>query len=174
LESALKKMSPEKRDKFAESVAAALANSPEANEVRAALAAGGNNLSGRMTPSVALGALQVGIRAGGFASYQALVIGLNSISRLLFNRGLTVAGNAAATRAFSLVLGPIGWIITAISLVPIMSGPAYRVTIPAVVQVSMLRLKALAPKRKVGRRKAKKPVARDVKKRRVKASRLVS
>jgi uncharacterized protein YaaW (UPF0174 family) len=59
----------------------------------------------------------------------------------LFNKGLTFAGNSTLTKALSTWAGPLGWAITLTWATIDISGPAYRVTIPAVIYTIMLRRK---------------------------------
>ncbi len=86
-------------------------------------------------------ALQMAIKRGGFSAYKIAVIVANAVSRALIGRGLTIAANAAITRWLSILSGPIGWTVTAIWTAIDIAGPAYRVTIPAVVQVAYMRIK---------------------------------
>lgn len=78
-------------------------------------------------------------RAGGFKSYQLTVIIVNAVLTAIFNRGLTLGGNVLLTRTASILTGPIGWIITGLWTMVDIAGPAYRVTIPAVIQIAYLR-----------------------------------
>ena len=78
------------------------------------------------------------IREGGFACYKWLVVVANA---LLTGRGLTIAANAALTKWLSVLAGPIGWAVTALWTVIDIAGPAYRVTIPAVIQIAYMRQK---------------------------------
>lgn len=82
-------------------------------------------------------------KAGGFKSYQLTLVIVNSIWKAMFGRGLTLATNATITRAAAILTGPIGWIITGLWTAMDIAGPAYRVTIPAVIQVALLRKKYL-------------------------------
>jgi uncharacterized protein YaaW (UPF0174 family) len=91
-----------------------------------------------------LAAIQGGMLAGGFLTYQISVIVANAVVKAVVGRGLTIAGNAALTRAVGVFLGPIGWAITIAWTVIDITGPAYRVTIPACVYVAYLRQKQLA------------------------------
>ena len=88
-----------------------------------------------------IAALQMAIKRGGFSSYKMAVIVANAVSRALLGRGLTIASNAALTRWLSIFSGPIGWTVTAIWTAIDIAGPAYRVTIPSVVQVAYMRIK---------------------------------
>ncbi len=84
-------------------------------------------------------------RACGFASYQMTVIIANVIVKSLIGRGLSLGVNAGLTKALSIMTGPIGWIITGVWTAVDIAGPAYRVTIPAVIYVAMLRKKYYTP-----------------------------
>ena len=88
-----------------------------------------------------IAALQMAIKRGGFSSYKMAVIVANAVSRALLGRGLALASNAALTRWLSIFAGPIGWSVTAIWTAIDIAGPAYRVTIPAVVQIAYMRIK---------------------------------
>lgn len=82
-------------------------------------------------------------RAGGFATYKLALVVANAVSRALLGRGLPLAVNAAATRTIGLVLGPIGMVVTGLWTLADMASPAYRVTVPCVVQIAYMRQKAI-------------------------------
>ncbi|WQX47863.1 DUF3944 domain-containing protein [Helicobacter pylori] len=71
-------------------------------------------------------------RMGGFKSYQLALIVANAVIKAIFQRGL------------SILTGPVGWIITGVWTAIDIAGPAYRVTVPACILVTTLRLKAQA------------------------------
>ncbi len=77
-------------------------------------------------------------KAGGFASYQLSLIIANNIARMVLGRGLSLAANAALTRVLSFVSGPLALLMAAWTVKEI-AGPAYRVTVPAVVYIEALR-----------------------------------
>ena len=85
-------------------------------------------------------ALQLALRGGGLATYKVALIIANTVWKALFSHGLSLAANAALTRALSVAIGPIGWILTGLWTAVDMAGAAYRVTVPAVIQVACLRL----------------------------------
>jgi len=61
----------------------------------------------------------------------------------LLGRGLAVgAVSFVAARPIAVFAGPIGWAVTGAWALADMSSPAYRVTVPCVVQVAYMRLKA--------------------------------
>lgn len=94
-----------------------------------------------ITPQLLLGSFQTIFKLGGFKSYQLSLIVVNSVMRMLFGRGLALASNAALTKTLTVLTGPIGWVITSIWTALDIAGPAYRVTIPAVIHVAVLRQK---------------------------------
>ena len=88
-------------------------------------------------------AIQASIRVAGFAAYRLAVIVANAVARALLGRGLSVAANAALTRAIGVVAGTIGWALTALWTAIDVARPAYRVVIPCVVQVALIRQMSL-------------------------------
>lgn len=91
-----------------------------------------------------MAALQGAIQIGGFASYRLALIIANSTSRFIAGRGLTLAANAGLTRGLAIFAGPIGWVISGLLTLPMITGPAYRVTIPSVIQIAYMRQKGMA------------------------------
>ena len=92
-----------------------------------------------------MAAVQSAIRLGGFASYKIAVIVANAVARALLGRGLSFAANAALTRWIGVFAGPIGWAVTIAWTAIDIAGPAYRVTIPSVIQIAYMRVKANTP-----------------------------
>lgn len=122
LQDALEKMSPEELRELANSL-------------------GVKDLS--VTRNVLVGAFQAIFKAGGFKSYQLTLIVVNAVLKALIGRGLSFGGNILLTRTMAVLAGPIGWIVTGLWTAVDVAGPAYRVTIPAVIQVAALRQKHL-------------------------------
>ena len=98
---------------------------------------------GTMNAEAFASVFQAVFRAGGFKSYQLTLIIVNAILKALIGRGLSLAGNAALTRTMAVLTGPIGWVITGLWTAVDIASSAYRVTIPAVIQVAALRQKYL-------------------------------
>jgi uncharacterized protein YaaW (UPF0174 family) len=96
-----------------------------------------------LSAAVIMAALQTAVRVGGFEAYQLALVVANSIARALVGRGLSIAANAGLTRVIGIFAGPIGWGVTAILTVPMISGPAYRILVPATVQIAYMRQKYL-------------------------------
>ena len=88
-----------------------------------------------------IAALQVAIKSGGFASYQIAVIVANAISKAILGRGLALAANAGLVRYMAGFAGRIGWVLTGLWTLVDISGPAYRITIPAVIHIAYMRQK---------------------------------
>ena len=84
-------------------------------------------------------ALQMLLRKSGFATYKWAVILVNGLVRQLPGKGLPLVANAALTRGISVAIGPVGLLLTTAWTAYDLAGPAYRVTIPAVLIVAALR-----------------------------------
>lgn len=61
----------------------------------------------------------------------------------LLGRGLTLGAASIVARPVAVFAGPIGWAVTGAWALADMSSPAYRVTVPCVVQIAYMRQKAL-------------------------------
>lgn len=94
----------------------------------------------------ALGLMIQTARFGGFTTYKLATMVANAVAKALLGRGLSFAAVGTFMRGISVALGPIGWAITAIWTLADLSSPAYRVTMPAVVQIAYMRNKLIAKK----------------------------
>lgn len=94
-----------------------------------------------VTSEALIGSFQTIFRMGGFKSYQLTVIIVNAVMKALIGRGLSFAATGTLMRAASVLTGPIGWVITGLWTAVDLAGAAYRVTIPAVIQIAFLRQK---------------------------------
>lgn len=83
--------------------------------------------------------LLAAFRAGGFYSYQLTLIIINTISKMVLGRGLSLATNAGIARALGILSGPLGMTLTALWTIIDLAGPAYRVTIPCVILIAGFR-----------------------------------
>ena len=129
LESSLEKMTEEQRAEFVKSAAGVFAD--------------GKFNPASATPAAILAAMQASIAMGGFAAFQVAAIAANAVSNFVLGRGLSFVANAGLMRFLGLIGGPIGIAISGILAVPMVSGPAFRVTVPAVIYVAYLRQKYL-------------------------------
>jgi uncharacterized protein YaaW (UPF0174 family) len=91
------------------------------------------------TSQATMAALQIAIKKSGFLAYKIALIVANAIAKALLGHGLKLATNATITRSVAIFAGPIGWVITGIWTAIDVAGPAYRVTIPTVIQIAYLR-----------------------------------
>lgn len=94
---------------------------------------------------VALAALARLVAGGGIASYHLALVAANAVARSLAGRGVTLGANAAFARGIGAFAGPIGWALTAIWSAYDLASPAYRVTVPCVVQIAYMRQKTMLP-----------------------------
>lgn len=98
---------------------------------------GKSNRSALKGGSVA--AFQAVFNAGGFASYKLMLIVVNAVVKGAIGRGLPLVANAALARVMGIATGPIGWALTSLLTLIQIAGPSYKVTIPSVAYVAMLR-----------------------------------
>ncbi|MBF0186665.1 MAG: hypothetical protein HQL50_01935 [Magnetococcales bacterium] len=89
-------------------------------------------------------AVQAAIRMSGFSAYQIAILVANAMAKRVLGHGLRMGANAALTRTVGALTGPIGWVITGLWTIVDIAGPAFRVTIPSVIHVAMLRQKQKA------------------------------
>lgn len=91
----------------------------------------------------AMAALIAAIRASGFQAYKLALIVANAVAKALVGRGLSLGANVMVTRLIGVAAGPIGLAITALMAIFDLAGPAYRITVPCVVQIAYMRQKSL-------------------------------
>ena len=89
-----------------------------------------------------MAALQAAINASGFGAYKLAAVVANAVAKAILGRGLAFGATAGLMRGISVFTGPIGWAITAIWTVFDLGSPAYRVTVPCVIQIAYMRQKA--------------------------------
>lgn len=85
------------------------------------------------------GTIQMLFRKGGFKSYQLTLIMVNAVTKALLGHGLSLAGNRILAKSLRLMTGPAALAFTVAWSAVDLAGPAYRVTMPAVLQVALLR-----------------------------------
>lgn len=83
-------------------------------------------------------------RLSGFATYRMAAIVANAVAKALVGRGLAFGAGATLMRGINIALGPIGWAVTALWTLADLASPAYRVTVPCVVQVAYIRRQLVA------------------------------
>jgi uncharacterized protein YaaW (UPF0174 family) len=93
------------------------------------------------TKQAVIAALHAGVGSSGLLAYRMASIVANQGARPFAALGLSLSASAEMQRGFSISAGPIGRIIMALWSAYGMAGPAFRVTIPCVIQIAFLRLK---------------------------------
>lgn len=94
-----------------------------------------------LAPEAIAATLQIAAKMSGFAIYKIAVIVANAVAKTVIGRGLSLAAGAALTRTIGILIGPIGWVITGVWTLIDIAGPAYRATIPSVIQIAYMRAK---------------------------------
>lgn len=84
------------------------------------------------------------IKLSGFGVYKLAAVVANAVARALLGRGLSFGATATMMRGISFFSGPVGWALTAIWTAFDLASPAYRVTVPCVVQIAYMRQKRLS------------------------------
>ncbi len=92
-------------------------------------------------------ALQIAIRKGGVLFTRIALYVAQMISKMLLGRGVLMLGGNLLNKAFGIFGGPIGWAVTLGWAAFDLASPAYRVTIPCVIQVSCMRLRLMEERR---------------------------
>jgi len=91
-----------------------------------------------------MASIQAAISASGFAAYKLAAIVAQSTAKAILGRGLAVSTTAPLMKGISAFAGPIGWAITGIWTAFDLASPAYRVTVPCVVQIAYMRQKLIS------------------------------
>lgn len=94
-----------------------------------------------LTPQMLSASFQAIFKAGGFKSYQLTIIIVNAVLKALLGRGLPFVVAGPLMKYMAILTGPIGWALTSAWTAVSIAGPAYRVTIPIVIQIAFLRQK---------------------------------
>ena len=103
----------------------------------------------RLTRQALTAALLMAIRTSRAILTRIAARVIQYIVEIITIRGVATAGIETATRAVGGVLGPIGWIALGAWTVYDISSPAYRVCVPAVLQVAYMRLNRFEKERRV-------------------------
>ncbi|MBB1200861.1 zinc-ribbon domain-containing protein [Enterobacteriaceae bacterium 89] len=83
------------------------------------------------------------IGLGGIAAYQVTAIVASSVAAMVTGRVLQVAAGFGSGRVLGALAGPIGIALTGIYSVYDLANPAFRVTLPCIVQIAWIRMKSL-------------------------------
>ena len=93
--------------------------------------------------AAAMAALIIVIRSSGFAFYKMATIVAQATAKALLGKGLTFAATGGLMRGISVLAGPVGWAITGIWTAFDLASPAYRITVPCVIQLAYMRQQSL-------------------------------
>ena len=85
-------------------------------------------------------AIQMAIRRGGALFGRIAIYITRMITEVVLGRGAMIVGANFLNKAFGFFTGPIGWLITAGWAIYDLASPAYRVTVPCVVQIACMRM----------------------------------
>ena len=110
---------------------------PEAERLALLDEIGKPNL-GALTAGSAITFLAI-FNAGGSASYKLMLIVVNGVVKGVIGRGLSWAADAALVRVMGIATGPVGWALASLLTFIQIAAPSYKVTIPCVAYVAMLR-----------------------------------
>ena len=85
-------------------------------------------------------ALQLAVKKGGPVFIRIVAYVTSMISRMLLGRSLFMVGGNLLNKVLGVLGGPVGWAITLGWTAVDLASPAYRVTIPCVIQVACMRM----------------------------------
>ncbi|MFT3859143.1 MAG: ubiquinol-cytochrome C chaperone family protein [Aquabacterium sp.] len=90
---------------------------------------------------IALSGAIAAIQIGGFAAYRIALFTAHALARRTTGRGLSMATHDTLERTVRALAGPVDWAVTAVWTAFGLANPAYRVTVPCVVQIAYMRRK---------------------------------
>lgn len=97
----------------------------------------------RYSRQAIVAALQIAIRRGGIYGLTWSMSVANVVARQAIGRGVTTfASGTVLSRSISVLASPVGWALTAAWTAYDIAGPAYRVIVPAVIQIAYIRQKS--------------------------------
>jgi uncharacterized protein YaaW (UPF0174 family) len=88
-------------------------------------------------------AVQAAVAASRPTAHRLAMVTASGTSQALLGHALGHSANLALGRLLGKLVGPVGWTVSALWTAHDLAGPAYRVTVPAIVHVAMLRRKRL-------------------------------
>ena len=89
---------------------------------------------------IIVAALQLAIRRGGTLFARVAVYISQMIAKMVLGRSALMMGTNILNKALGILTGPVGWIVTAGWAIYDIAAPAYRVTVPCVLQVACMRM----------------------------------
>ncbi|MEA3941134.1 DUF3944 domain-containing protein [Enterobacter ludwigii] len=113
-------------------------NEMSAEELREFADSMGTELTAPTAPLILM-AIQTAVRASGFAAYRLSVVMLSTLAKVVLGRALPMVTYLTLTRSIGVLAGPVGIALSTSWLIADMTGPAWRVTVPACLLVACLR-----------------------------------
>ena len=101
--------------------------------------AGAKNVDLASGAPIAAVLAQAGVQVSGFLAYRTAAIVANAVAKLVLGRGLSLGANAALMKLIGFAAGPVGWAVSGGWTAIEVAGPAYRVTVPCVRHIALLR-----------------------------------
>lgn len=91
-----------------------------------------------------MAALQAAIKASGFGAFKLAAVVADAVAKAILGRGLAFGTTAGLMRSISVFAGPIGvdYPTRGLGRLRLGGDPAYRVTVPCVIQIAYMRQKA--------------------------------
>lgn len=86
-------------------------------------------------------AMQLAIKRGGALFVRIAAYISKAVTRMLLGRGAVMVSGNMINKALGIASGPIGWTVSAGWMIYDIASPAYRVTVPCVMQVACMRMK---------------------------------
>lgn len=96
----------------------------------------------------------LGAKAASYLTYELSSIIAGAVAKQLLGVGARVAGSAVLGRGIAALAGPIGWAITGVWTAIDLAGPAFRVTVPSVLHIAMLRQRVICAHATAGMKEA--------------------
>lgn len=109
---------------------------------------GQSDLSALLSGSSLLALL--GTKAASLVTYELSTIIAGAVAKQLLGVGIRAAGGAVIGRGIAALTGPIGWVITGVWTAIDLAGPAFRVTVPCVLHIAMLRQRMICAQATAG------------------------
>jgi len=109
----------------------------EKNDIRNKL-----GIDSKLAGSALLASILASISSGIISRKISLLLA-KAVAQALIGTSLSTAAWLGSTRLLGIFTGPIGWATIGLLIVPAISGPAFRVTLPCVIQISAIRQQML-------------------------------
>lgn len=95
-----------------------------------------------LTGSALLASILASISSGIISREISLLLA-RAVAQVFIGTSVSTAAEIGATRLLGVFTGPIGWAIVGLLTVSAISGPAFRVTLPCVIQIAAIRQQML-------------------------------